>query len=290
MDAQGASGGVSVARFCLVERQETAVLAAVTTLVGKMGINIVGNSSRLRGSLNFQVLDVQVPSAGRREVENALVSELLKVPGVVQCTLGAFSRESGEMYVDNAPVRLCIVAENVPGTLGQIAQLLGVELGLRVVGQTNRGRGSLAYNVFDVENNGMTNWSSVCEQLESLKAVVSCSLGHFVNVPFGKRHSNSSSMSVTSGLSIDEREEQSEVEDDASREISPLMPPTADPFRALESFDAAMRSTPSLLPVSTSGKRKNALPVSRPWRGHPAPPCLAGLARERRENLDKPKP
>mmetsp|Transcript_11429 Transcript_11429/g.18607 ORF Transcript_11429/g.18607 Transcript_11429/m.18607 type:complete len:824 (-) Transcript_11429:42-2513(-) len=171
----GDLGGPVVTRFCIIEACAGGTLASVATTLGEYGVNIVGNTCKTRGKLLFQVVDVEL-CAEAIETVRKLISDL---DGVIKCNIGSFSLESGEIYVESAPVRLCLVNENVPGVLGEISHLLGVEHRLTIVSQVNRSRGEMSYNVFDVENDSTKNFSEICRQLENLPQVRSCTMGHF---------------------------------------------------------------------------------------------------------------
>jgi broad specificity phosphatase PhoE len=286
-------GAIAIARFCLVENQNSGVLAAVATLVGEQRLNIVGNTCKARGALSFQVLDIEVPAAELRCVETALLEQLKKVPGVLQVSINSFSRESGEIYVENAPMRLCVVTDNVPGTLGRLAMLLGVTLGLRILSQVNRSRGALAYNVFDVENTVGTDWGFVCQEVETVKEVRSCSIGHFINVPGGSPKRLSMAGSVASFLSIDEQigaesdaetEQQLEFRPPASARagftaVPDLLPPTHSTATIFDRIERGLRSQGGSGSIPEEHEHERERDTSPPRAPQQGQPRLLSLAR-----------
>eukprot|EP00512_Aurantiochytrium_limacinum_P005207 CAMPEP_0171498374 /NCGR_PEP_ID=MMETSP0958-20121227/7813_1 /TAXON_ID=87120 /ORGANISM="Aurantiochytrium limacinum, Strain ATCCMYA-1381" /LENGTH=868 /DNA_ID=CAMNT_0012032763 /DNA_START=697 /DNA_END=3303 /DNA_ORIENTATION=+ len=165
---------ISVQRLCIIEEDHAGLLAHITTRIGQCGINIVGNTCKARGHLVFQVVDIEVDHDQAIEA----VAEVEKISGVRSVSLGAFNAQTGQIYKDTAPLRLCIINENVPGVLGEIASLLEVDLGIKIVGQVNRSRGNKAFNVFDVKNTER-DWVDVCVRVEKVKHVLSCTLGNF---------------------------------------------------------------------------------------------------------------
>ncbi|GBG34869.1 6-phosphofructo-2-kinase/fructose-2,6-bisphosphatase 2 [Hondaea fermentalgiana] len=165
---------VSVQRLCIVEEDRAGLLAEVTTRIGTLGLNIVGNTCKARGHLVFQVVDIEVA----HDQTAAIVAEVEQIPGVRSASLGAFNSSTGKIYRETAPLRLCVVNENVPGVLGKVASLIEVDLGIKILAQVNRSRGDRAFNVFDVKNTD-NNWVNVCLRVEEVEHVLSCTMGNF---------------------------------------------------------------------------------------------------------------
>ncbi|CAK8998941.1 Probable global transcription activator SNF2L1 (ATP-dependent helicase SMARCA1) (DNA-dependent ATPase SNF2L) (Nucleosome-remodeling factor subunit SNF2L) (SWI/SNF-related matrix-associated actin-dependent regulator of chromatin subfamily A member 1) [Durusdinium trenchii] len=165
----------NVSRFCIIEDERPGVLSEVTTKLGEFGLNIVGNTCKVRGQILFQVVDLEVD-----DEDLAHVCQVIKsIEGVRQCSIGAFSADSDTLIKESGPIRLCIVNQNVPGVLGHVSSLLEVTLGLRVISQVNRSRGDTAYNVFDLEHDKRADWDAVCRRVQNVEHVISCSQGKF---------------------------------------------------------------------------------------------------------------
>jgi len=164
----------SVARVCVVARQDAQVLAEVAVRIGEFGFNIVGTMTRSRGNLSFQVVDVEMEP----EQTSQVVEALEKLPDVKKVTTGTFGSASDEAFRDVAPQRLCVVTDNVPGALGRVAGLLSGTPGVAMLAQVNRSRGKMAFNVFDMDS-AQVDWEKICRKVEELDVVYSCTLGSF---------------------------------------------------------------------------------------------------------------
>jgi len=68
--------------------------------------------------------------------------------------------------------RFCIITRNVPGVLGEITTLVG-KMSLNISQQLNTSRGTIAYNVLDVENGPATVKTELPQALMKLDAVIS---------------------------------------------------------------------------------------------------------------------
>lgn len=181
------SSGIRRSRFCIVNENKPGVLGRITGLLGELNANIEQQVTKSRGEKAYEVLDV------RCQDPTALRERISAVEGVLSCSLGHFTSDfatdAGECII-----RLCIVHANIPGALGLITRKCA-SMNLNIISEVNRGKGSNAYTMLDLQlNQSRTNElvQKLISSISSMEVVISCDIDNFQPGSLYRRDTNES--------------------------------------------------------------------------------------------------
>ena len=171
--AQGGKG-IQRSRFCIVNENKPGVLGRITGLLGELNANIEQQVTKSKGETAYEVLDVRCSSP------ETLRQRINSVEGVISCSIGHFTSDF-KTEVEECIIRLCIVHANVPGALGRITRKCA-SMNLNIISEVNRGKGSTAYTMLDLQvNQSRTNElvQRLIASISSMDVVMSCDIDHF---------------------------------------------------------------------------------------------------------------